>query len=138
MVTLPHLFSGCPPPRPTDKVIIAHISALHIEAFLVNAILEAKSVLILEIDDNSFILDITATVPIARIEAFLKIQIAHFLGADFTPTDIEIDFDLSSKRSESGTARVILNGDVSVSLAPSIHAYSLFILGLLWLAFYHF
>jgi len=136
IVNLPNHFSGCSlVPMPTEVDIVAHINALHLEAFLVNGILEVRSVFFLEVNGNSFTVHINATVPVRIFEDALKKQIALFLGGDFSESDIIISFDMS-KRSDTGMVKVTVGGDVSS--APALPAYSLYLFSLLLLVLRYF
>jgi hypothetical protein len=123
------VFIGCDiPPAPIEE-ILATVNVTNLEASLVNGVIEILGVVVVDIDGDSFTLDVSATVPIDTIGDHIKQKIAEFLGHGYTADDIEIEF--VTKRAETGTIVVTVGGSVS----PAHHiAYSIYLMLSLLLA----
>jgi len=124
-------FDGCisSPPNPPPEDVLARVNATNLVAYLLNGgKMHIFGVVVVEIDGDSFTLNINADVPIDTIEDLLKTQIAAFLGGDYTKDDIDIEYP--AKRAQ-GTVIVRVRGNTS-----DVHTvtYSLYLLLSLLLA----
>jgi hypothetical protein len=117
-------FAGClnPPPPPPPEVLLAHVNINHLEAALVNGGMNVQAAMVVNINGNSFTLEIHATVPIDTIMDLIRQRIADYLGGDYTAADITLD--LVTKRTQSAT--VVVSVNPHSSLAGSVR-YSVYL-----------
>jgi len=134
-------FEGCPGlPPPTPEEILAQVNITNLEASLVNGVMEVVGVIVVDINGDSFTLNITATVPIDTIQQLLKEQIAKFLGGNYEANDITLELVTKKKRAEAETGTVIVRlGDRSFVADSSDAGHVIFswygVLALFLLAF---
>jgi len=108
-------FAGC---TEVHEHVFAVVNITNIEIILVNGVEEILGVVAVQIDDESFSLNVTATVPIDTIGQHIREKIAEYLGAGYTADDITIDY--VTKRAHTGTVIVRMNSqsNAGVQLSP--------------------
>jgi len=105
-------FPGCLDlPPPTNEEVIANVNVTDLAANLVNGVMEVVGVIVVDVSGTTITLNITATVPIDTIGDLLKQQIARYLGGDVSAEDLTLVY--TTKRADSGTVTVNLNGNVN-------------------------
>jgi phage tail sheath gpL-like len=114
-VTVGTPFEGCDNIiPPTDEEVVAQVNVTAFAASLVNGVMELLGVVVVDIEGNSFTLNITATVPIDGITEHLKQAIADYFQGEYTADDITIDY--VTKRAHSGVVQVTVNGHASAGI----------------------
>jgi len=121
------VFIGCNIPAATDEEVLAQVNITGLAAHLTNGVIDLLGVIVVDVNGNTFTLNIQASVPIDTIGEHLKEKIAEFLGADYTANDITLEY--LTKRAVSGTVMVTVNrGDSSLASRVTYSAFLLFCL----------
>lgn len=131
IVIPPDVFEGCDS-SPSDNDVVAHINGTHLDAFLRNGILEITGVVLVEVNGNTFTININSTVPATSLENSLKSQLAAFLGGSYTSQDITLAYGSSKRDAQNDQVHVTVNGNNFVA-GTAFYQFPVLLFGLLLL-----
>jgi len=129
-VTAGTKFNGCPGSAPstpcTAEEIIANVDPDCLEAFVVNGVPEVLGAAIVTVNGKTFTVFITSAIPVADLTAQLELQIALFLGGDYTADNVDIEYT-GKKRATTGQVLVTLTEPALSGTATYSFLIALFI-----------